>query len=111
MTLEEIKQKHKILLDVMSGPDIVNGKGKDVRLQELAKSIGASSLMYQHAPANADETELVKNVLASLQAAAMVDTATTANKNYKIAVGAAVFAGLSALAAWVAVYINYRFGC
>jgi len=34
MTLEEIKQKHKILLDIMSGPDIVNGKGKDVRLHK-----------------------------------------------------------------------------
>jgi len=61
--------------------------------------------MYQHAPANADETELVKNILTSLQAAAMVDTARTANKNYKIAVGAAIFAGLSALAAWIAILI------
>lgn len=89
----------------MSGEDIVDNKSKDVRLRELAKIIGASTLMCQAAPANADETELVKNILSSLQAAAMVDTARAANKNYKIAVGAAIFAGLSAIAAWIAILI------
>jgi len=93
------------LCQIMSGEDIVDNKSKDVRLKELAKRIDASTLMYQAAPANADETEPVKNILTSLQAAAMVDTARAANKNYKIAVGATIFAGLSALAAWIAILI------
>lgn len=102
----ETKNVFAELCQIMSGEDIVDNKSKDARLKELAKRIGASTLMYQAAPANADETELVKNILSSLQAAAMVDTARTANKNYKIAVGATIFAGLSALAAWIAVYIS-----
>ncbi len=105
MEAEEIAQYFAELCQIMSGQEIVDNKSKDIRLKDLAKKIGASSLMYRAAPANADETELVRNILSSLQAASMVDTGRTANKNYKIAVGAVIAATLSALAAWIAAIV------
>jgi len=105
MDAKEIAQFFAELNQIMSDKEIVNEKSKDVRLKNLAKKIGASTLMYQAAPANADETELVRNILSSLQTASMVDVSRTANKNYKIAIYAAIAAGLSALAALIAAIV------
>ena len=110
MNAKEINEYFIKLNRIMSGQEIEDNKNKVIRLRELATKIGASTVMYRAAPANADETELVKNILSSLQSASMVDTARTANKNYKIAFIAAISAAVSAIAAWAAfvVAIYYK---
>jgi hypothetical protein len=90
----------------MSGSKKDPAKSKEIQLRELANKLGASGEMYRASPANAGEAELVANILTALQTASMIDMCKTSNKNYRIAIAAAIVAILSALAAWVAVLKN-----
>ena len=83
-------------------------KSKEIQLRELARKLGASGEMYQASPANAGEAELVANILTALQTGSMIIICRTSNKNYKIAIAAAVAAIFSALAAWAAVWIAIK---
>jgi hypothetical protein len=108
ITDKDLEQYLKELLEIMSGNKKDPAKSKEIQLGELAKKVGASSEMYRASPANAGETELIANILTSLQTASMINMCRTSNKNYKIAIAAAIAAILSALAAWAACLIAIK---
>lgn len=106
MARKELEKYWQELIEIMSDSKKDPAKSKEIQLRDLAGKLGASGEMYRAAPANAGEAELVANILAALQTASMVDICETSNKNYRIAIAAAIAAILSALAAWLAVLKN-----
>lgn len=114
MTDKEIEQASQELtgLQVLTEILKVREPEKRERLLALAKKVGASRSRYKDVGGedNATESQLVDNIHQALQTASMVNMCRTsaamceiASRNYKIALVAAVVAGLSAVAAWVAV--------
>ncbi|MBA7701901.1 hypothetical protein ES703_110648 [subsurface metagenome] len=103
MNEKQMEQHFKDFLEIMSGKKQGN---KDALLKKLNEEAGASTQMYQAAPANADLTELAKNFCELIQTGAMVNMCKSAAKNYKIAFVAAITAALSAFAAWTAVFVS-----
>ena len=106
MAQEELEQYWKELVEIMSGSKKDPTKSKEIQLRELANKLGASGEMYRASPANAGEAELATNILTALQTASMIIMCRTSNKNYKIAIAAAIAAILSASAAWIAALKN-----
>ncbi|MBW8002827.1 MAG: hypothetical protein FVQ80_12530 [Planctomycetes bacterium] len=72
-------------------------------LRELAVEIGAADTSEFGADAASENRIFINNIQLALQTATMIDMCRTASRNFWIAIVAAIIAGLSAVAAWVAV--------
>jgi hypothetical protein len=101
MTYEEIERKENKRDEILRMSDEPTGS-RQIKLQELAGEVGASTISRRGA-FHASEPELIDNINDALRTAAMIDMCKTANRNFIIALIAAVAAALSALAAWIAV--------
>ncbi len=110
MTSAEIKKARLKLIEITDSNDPEDQKVQ--RLKDLAKEIGAGTIhteqvegtVYNGAlskPQNPiSESELVQNIHQALQTAMTLNMCKTANKQYKIAVLAAIVAVVSTFITW-----------
>lgn len=110
MTHQE-QETYRLKLSTILGDDYPT-QDKRLSLQELAKQVGASRYSWARmgGEGEATESQLVDNIQRAIETASMVEMCRTsatmcevASRNYKIALGAAIVAALSAIAAWIAV--------
>jgi len=110
MTREEINSAMQDLIQITDSND--TERERICQLEMLAKRVGAGTINTRIAGSTEyegvlyrpqtpiQEAELVQNINQALQTHMMMDSCKTANKQYKIAVLAAVVAALSTLIAW-----------
>jgi hypothetical protein len=95
MTHEKIEQCRRKLVEVIKLPD--SGE-RNKAFIELRKEVGASGCRGDM-PTAAMDAENIESIHYALQTASMIDMCKTSNKNYKIAIAAAIVAIFSALGA------------
>lgn len=107
MTHKENEKYRKRLTQIK-----IDLKGKEHREQRIAEllslamEVGASTGRQRSADGSVDPIGLVNNIHIALQTASMIDMCRTANRNFVIALTAVGVAIVSALAAWVAVWVQ-----
>lgn len=114
MAYEKIEQYKKQLIEIVQRPKQAGGNpvtGTNEDLQELAQKVGASTRII-HIDEHGNQADraagiaiLIDNIHTALQTATMIEMCRIAARNFWIAIVAAIIAGLSAVAAWVAVFI------
>ena len=102
MTYKEIEKNERKRDDILKMPDEPAGS-RQVKLQYLAKAVGASVSHKPWGDCCAGEPELIDNINDALRTSTMIVMSKTANRNFTIALIATVIAFGSALAAWIAV--------
>jgi adenine/guanine phosphoribosyltransferase-like PRPP-binding protein len=120
MTRKYIEKKTDEKMHILKEEDT---DARRQKLQKLAKEVGASTTRIVSTTTRSGivtgtmlsneitETEIVQNIEAALQTMIMFNALETANRNFVIALLSTVIALISAIAAWIAVYVTIISRC